>query len=183
SLKDKLVRYNAEDCLALKGVVDLLTRIAPGGTQVALAGSTSPGVVHTEDLQKAAVRGHRFGTKDSSLPGFNYVNRCAYFDHQRDKVFARSHPQLKAIKKRQATRRAVRINKVINLPCERCRACNSKNIFQIRTRRRLIIDLKFFRDGVKRWATKYQSWDYRCGNCDSTFTNPEFPQLKTKFGR
>jgi predicted RecB family nuclease len=183
SLKDRLVRYNAEDCLALKAVVDLLTRLVPGGTPGALAGSTSPGVVHTEDLQKAPVRGHRFGTKDSSLPGFGYVNRCAYFDHQRDKVFARSHPQFKAIKKRQETRRAVRINKVIKLPCERCPACDSNNIFQIGTGRRLIIDLKFFRDGVKRWATKYQSWNYRCAKCDSIFTHPEFPQVKTKFGR
>lgn len=32
SLQERLVRYNAEDCLALKAIVDLLARIAPGGT-------------------------------------------------------------------------------------------------------------------------------------------------------
>jgi predicted RecB family nuclease len=183
SLKEKLVRYNAEDCLALKAVVDLLTRIVPGGTPGALTGSTSPAVVHTEDLQKAPVRGHRFGKKESSLPGFDYVNQCAYFDHQRDKVFARSHPQLKAIKNRQKTRHAVRINKVVELACKRCPACNSKRLFQIGNIAHQIIDLKYFRDGVKRWVTKFKSWNYRCGKCDSIFTHPEFPQVATKYGR
>ena len=72
---------------------------------------------------------------------------------------------------------------MIKLPCERCPGCNSTNLFQIGTSRRQIIDLKFFRDGVKRWASKYQSWNYRCGKCDSIFTHPEFPQVTTKFGR
>jgi predicted RecB family nuclease len=183
SLKDKLVRYNAEDCLALRAVVDLLTCIVPGGTPGALTGSTSPEVVHTEDLQKAPVRGHRFGKKDSSLPGFNYINQCAYFDHQRDKVFARSHPQFKAIKSRQRTRHSVRINKVVELVCQRCPACKSRRVSQIGEIAHQIIDLKFFRDGVKRWVTRFQSWDYRCAKCHTIFTHPEFPPVTTKFGR
>jgi predicted RecB family nuclease len=183
SLKQKLVRYNAEDCLVLKAVVELLALIAPGGTPGELAGSTSPAVVHTKDLQKAPVRGHRFGTKDSSLLGFAYVNQCAYFDHQRDKVFARTHPQLKAIKNRQRTRRAVRINKVVELPCERCPACNSKSLFQMGSITQRIIDLKYFRDGVKKWVTRYRSWNYRCGKCDRIFTHTEFPQVTTEYGR
>src|SRR5262249_35731520 len=112
-----------------------------------------------------------------------YVNQCAYFDHQRDKVFARTRPQLKAIKNRQKARHAVRINKVVELSCKRCPACNSKNLFQIGSITRQIIDLKYFRDGVKRWITKYQSWNYRCGKRDHIFTHPEFPQVTTKYGR
>jgi predicted RecB family nuclease len=183
SLKERLVRYNAEDCLALKALVDLLTRIAPEGSAATLAGSTSPAVVHTEDLQKAPGRRHRFGRKDSSLPGFNYVNQCAYFDYQRDKVFARTRSQVRGLKKRQKARHVVRINKVVELACKRCPACNSKKLFSIGNITHQIIDLKFFRDGVKRWATRYQSWNYRCGKCDSTFTHPQFPQVTTKFGR
>ena len=183
SLKEKLVRYNAEDCLALKAVVELLARIAPGGMPGTLAGLACPPVVHTEDLQKAPVRGHRFGTKDSSLPGFAYVNQCAYFDHQRDKVFARTHPQFKGTKNRQKTRHAFRINKVVELPCERCPACNSKDLFRIGSITQRIIDLKYFRDGVKRWVTKYRSWNYRCGKCDRILTHPQFPQVTTTYGR
>jgi hypothetical protein len=183
SLKERLVRYNAEDCLALKAVVDLLIRIAPGGSAGTFEGSKSPAVIHTEDLQKAPGRRHQFGKKESSLPGFDYVNRCAYFNHQRDKVFARSHPKLRAIKKRQKAPEAVRINKVVELACKRCPACNSKRLFQIGNIAHQIIDLKYFRDGVKRWVTKFQSWKYRCGKCDSIFTHPEFPQVTTKYGR
>jgi predicted RecB family nuclease len=183
SLKERLVRYNTEDCLALKAVVDLLTRIAPEASPGTLAGSTSPAVVHTEDLQKAPVRGHRFGKKDSTLPGFDCVNKCAYFDHQRDKVFARTHPQLKTIKKGQKVPHAVRINKVIELACKRCPACNSKRRFQLGKITHQIIDLKYFRDGVKRWVTEFQSWNYKCGRCNSIFTHPEFPEATTKYGR
>src|SRR5262249_24362679 len=142
--------YNAEDCLALKAVVDLLTRIAAGASAGTFGGSTSPAVVHTEDLQKAAGRRHQFGKKESSLAGFDYVNQCAYFNHQRDKVFARSHPQLRPIKKRQKAPEAVRINKVVELACKRCPACNSKRFCQIGSIAHQTIDLKYFRDGVKR---------------------------------
>jgi predicted RecB family nuclease len=183
SLKERLVRYNAEDCLALKALVDLLTRIAPDGSAGTPAGSTSPAVVHTEDLRKAPGRRHRFGRKDSSLPGFDYVNRCAYFDYQRDKVFARAHSRVKAIKKEQKARPAIRINKVVELTCNRCPACNSKKLSQIGNVSHEIIDLKYFRDGVKRWVTRFQSWNYRCGKCHRILTHPEFPQVTTKYGR
>jgi predicted RecB family nuclease len=183
SHKAKLVRYNLEDCIALKAVVDLLACIAPKGTAGGVSSLTSPEVVRTEDLQKAPVRRHQFGKKDSSLPGFNYVNQCAYFDHQRDKVFARTNSQIKAIKNRRKARLHVRINKVVELTCKRCSACNSKKLRQIGSITQQIIDLKFFRDGVKRWVTKYQSWNYHCEKCDNIFIHAEFPQVTTKYGR
>jgi predicted RecB family nuclease len=92
SQKAKLVRYNMEDCLALKAVVEFLARVAPGGTAGGLGDPTSPEVVRMQDAQGHAGRRHRFGKKQSTLPGFDYVNRCAYFDHQRDKVFRPDEP-------------------------------------------------------------------------------------------
>src|SRR5262249_23677480 len=59
ALKDKLIRYNAEDCAALKAIVDLLRQIAPGGSWVPV-GSASPAVVHTDDLHQVSHRRHRF---------------------------------------------------------------------------------------------------------------------------
>lgn len=183
SLKEKLLRYNAEDCLALKAMVDLLTRIAPGVTGGGVASLTSPAVVHTEDLQKAPGRRHQFGKKDSGLPGFHYVNQCAYFDHQRDKVFARTNPRLKAVQNRRKARPSVRVNKLIKLACQRCPACNSKKVGQASGIAQQVIDLKFFRDGAKRWVMKYRSWNYRCEKCGSAFTHPDFPHVVTKYGR
>jgi hypothetical protein len=45
------------------------------------------------------------------------------------------------------------------------------------------IDLKYFRDGVKRWITTYLSWHYGCGTRKTIFTHPAFPQVATKYGR
>jgi predicted RecB family nuclease len=185
SLKAKLVWYNMEDCLALKVVVEFLVQVAPG---VAAGGSgdpTSPEVVRVEDAQGHADRRHRFGKKESTLSGFDYVNRCAYFDHQRDKVFVRTNPRLKAAKQRQrrAGRLVLPINKVVELPCKRCLSCNSKKVFQIGGITQQIIDLRYFRDGLKRWVTKYVSWRYSCTKCKAIFTHPDFPQVTSKYGR
>ena len=185
SQKAKLVRYNVEDCLALKAVVEFLARIAPGGTAGGPGDPTSPEVVRTEDLQGHAGRRHRFGKKESTLPGFDYLNKCAYFDHQRDKVFVRTNPRLRAIsqRRRRARRPALPINKVVELPCKRCPSCNSRKLFQIGGITQQIIDLRYFRDGVKRWVTKYMSWQYSCTKCGAIFTHPDFPQVTTKYGR
>ena len=185
SLKAKLLRYNLEDCLALRAVTEFLARIAPGGTTGSSGDGGSPEVVRTEDSQRAAGRRHRFGKKESGLAGFDYVNRCAYYDHQRDKVFVRTNPRLKAVKqrKRRTRRLALPINKVVELPCKRCPSCNSRKLFQIVGLTQQIIDLRYFRDGVKRWITKYVSWRYSCTKCRDIFTHPDFPQVATKYGR
>jgi hypothetical protein len=185
SLKAKLVRYNMEDCVALKAIVEFLARIALGGTAGGPADPTSPEVVRTGDLQRHAGRRHRFGKMESDLPGFDHVNRCAYFDHQRDKVFVRTNPRLKAVnqRRRRLRRPALPINKVVELPCKWCLSCNSRKLFQIGGITRKIIDLRYFQDGVKRWITKYISWQYRCTRCGAAFAHPDFPQVTTKYGR
>src|SRR5262249_21332929 len=55
--------------------------------------------------------------------------------------------------------------------------------FRIGSITQRIIDLKYFRDGVKRWVTKYRSWNYRCRKCDRILTHPQFPQVTTTYGR
>jgi len=67
SLKAKLHRYNLEDCLALRGIVALLIRVAPAGVAGEPARPLTLDVVHTEDLQRQTGRQHRFGKKESAL--------------------------------------------------------------------------------------------------------------------
>jgi hypothetical protein len=118
------------------------------------------------------------------LPGFAFVNKCAYFDHQRDKVFARTNRRIKGLKSRRKPRRkAVRIDKVVELPCERCPACNARRLYQIGGVSQLIIDLRYSRSGVRKWVVKYLSWEYSCSRCGGIFTHPEFPRVTTKYGR
>jgi predicted RecB family nuclease len=184
SQKPKLVQYNMEDCLALRAVVQFLARIAPDGTAGGPGDQTSPEVVRTEDLRRHAGHRHRFGKKKCALPGFDYLNKCAYFDHQRDKVFVRTNPRLRAVnqRKRRARRMVLPNNKLVELPCKRCRSCNSRKLIQIGGIGRQIIDLRYFRDGIKRCVTKYVSWKYRCTKCGAVFCHVDFPQSSTKYG-
>jgi predicted RecB family nuclease len=185
SLKAKLLQYNLEDCLALRAVTEFLARIAPGGPADSSGEPGLPEVVRTEDSQRATGRRHRFCKQEPAVPGFDYLNKCAYFDHQRDKVFVRTNPLLKEAKqrKRRACRPALPINKVVELACKRCPSCNSRKLFQIVQITQQIIDLRYFRDGVKRWITKYVSWRYSCTKCGAIFTHPDFPQVTSKYGR
>src|SRR5438105_3610234 len=89
--------------------------------------------VRTEDFPKPAGRAHLFQKQEPALPGFEYLNECAYFDHQRAKVFVRTNSRLKALnqRKRRSRRSTLRINKEVELSCKRCPDCNSKRLFQI----------------------------------------------------
>ena len=186
ALKSKVLRYNQEDCIALKMLVDFLTPLGGDGNfQLGSVVGSGPAIASVEDLRTATEQRHRFGKKEAALSGFEYINKCAYFDYQRQKVFVRTHGQFKKMHKRQqrSGRPSQRVNKTVELSCKRCPACGSR---QIRARRQLsrkLIDLKYFSSGVKKWVIKYVSPRYQCKKCDATFIPETFPQDKTKYGR
>ena len=91
SFKDALIRYNGQDCEALRTICSFVSRstalasernTVPGGTE---------GVMFTDSLRKVG-EGNRpiFRKAEFFCPEFEVVNKCAYFDYQRDRVFART---------------------------------------------------------------------------------------------
>jgi hypothetical protein len=90
-----------------------------------------------------------------------------HFDYQREKVYVRTHPHFKIVNKnhRKFRRVSTRVNKVESIESYRCPHCQSKKIEKgQQTSHDVIdlIDLKFFRNGVKKWTTRVLSWRYRC---------------------
>jgi DNA-directed RNA polymerase subunit RPC12/RpoP len=47
---------------------------------------------------------------------------------------------------------------------------------------RIVVDLKFFNKGVKRWVTRYESQKYKCLNCGALFIPESFPTSNDKYG-
>jgi hypothetical protein len=185
SIKGRLTQYNLEDCLALKRVVEFIGHVISARASDLGGIQASTSAVYTDDLPKADT-GHKciFGKQDFALEELDYINRCAYFDCQRDKVFVRTHKPLRAASKIEQRSRelACRPNKYIELVLSKCPSCRSKKLTSGRAIRRQVVDLKFFRSGVKRSVLNYASWYYSCSRCGSDVMPVELPDATTKYG-
>ena len=141
-------------------------------------------IVHTGELPSTVSRKHKFGKAQFCLPDFEFVNRCAYFDYQRDRAYLRIKKDLSIPKPRLTPKRLHRakINKRIEVSLKRCPFCNNRRISQGQAVSTRIIDMKFLDSGVKKWVTTHSSWLYHCDKCGNTFSPPGYPQTATLYG-
>jgi transposase len=119
-----------------------------------------------------APRGDEKGGRVMNYPELETINKAAYWDYQRERVYVKSRYKAKCTPQRKANRRILpRPNTSIECPRpSRCPACNSKLIYRHGGKRSAtIIDLKFMKYGIKRWITRYVTQRYRCRSCPRTF--------------
>ena len=184
-LKTRLLRYNQEDCLALKMVTDFMLSCNRDGSPETIAGLPAhPDVVHTCDLQLTIARSHRFCVISFVLPELDFVNKCAYFDYQREKVFVRTNKEMRRVNRRKTTGRNGDLtpNSCTKLECRKCPSCGSRRIQEGKRSSRVIADLKFSITGVKRWIIRYDAHWYHCERCDEAFLPEHYPTDKGKYG-
>ena len=107
------------------------------------------------------------------------MNKCAYFDYQRDRVFARTRrvPRILSVRVAPKTKRRLWLATTVAEPCKRCTTCGSRNIVCEKRFVRWVIDLKFYktRIGVKKWQPRYVFLKYRCRKCHEIFASPNVP--------
>ena len=172
SLKATILAYNAQDCEALERLVGRLVELFQ--TSPEIEGSSQDDVVHTEKLK----REHPYGFKRNtfSFPELDVINKAAYWDYQRERVYVKSNTGLKATLARSSRiRKVLSPNKTIDCPGPRsCPKCSSKNFFGHGKKSKIVTDLKFMRHGIKRWITLYRFHRYKCQNCGATF----FPEKR-----
>ena len=81
-----------EDCIGLKIVADFIDQI---GQHKNAAPDTQTAFVHTDCIEKEVRRRERFGRKEFMQDEFDFINRCSYFDYQRDRMSARDGRRLR----------------------------------------------------------------------------------------
>jgi hypothetical protein len=176
NIKAQLLQYNQDDCRALKRVVESIDRLISSDAPT-LLGDAYCSAISTADLRPTSRGTHRFGKIKFALPGFDTVNRSAYFDYQRQKIFVRTSTPLKRVFTKSIPRRPrLKPNRVLQIESKKCVTCGSRKIFQLSPLKRTLIDLKFFRGGVKKWVTNYLSWNYKCAKCGELFTPEGVPK-------
>ena len=84
--KQKLLTYNHEDCQALRTVADYLERLS------ATNNVEKYPTIHTDQIKRDKPY-DIFRENKFCFPDLEKINRCAYFDYQRDKVYARISPR------------------------------------------------------------------------------------------
>jgi Transposase IS66 family/RNase_H superfamily len=180
SWKEKLLQYNQDDCRALMNVREWLSDLALGD--------------QSDNLQKENVQlvsqmkkhsPYRLRANVEFGEDFQVINKAAYFNYQRDKIYWRKQPKSQtpptARKQKPKHRKGgvriwqpKKINQVVVLPAlEKCRRCGSTRIYHFAKWKASTIqtDLKFTVSGIRRHVIQYQSPISECRDCDTRMTH------------
>jgi predicted RecB family nuclease len=183
AVKRQLLTYNQEDCLALRRVTEFLVAACAGAA--GQPPGDGPEVASAQDIRPAGA--FHFGPQQFFCPELAAINRCAYADYQRDKVYVRTCPAMRESlrRKRRASRRRLRVNAAVE--CSRpqvCPECGGSQIhlFGRRLACKVVSDLRITPSGVRRWLVRYRSFRYRCWSCQTTFLGDEYRAATARFG-
>jgi predicted RecB family nuclease len=173
--KQKLITYNAEDCRALKCVTEALETI---GQQ-----EKTPPQDSKPDWEEVAFAPSKrtWGKIHFVLPDFDYINKCAYFQYQDDRVRLRDKTQ---VKKRTKTKRLpkhgrLRPNVRIDITASNCPHCGSGNLRRAgkAVLKRQAHDLVFRPSGIGRYTIEYSAAPIRCLDCNRTSSSRKLKHL------
>ncbi|MBM4146959.1 MAG: IS66 family transposase [Nitrospira sp.] len=173
--KDMLLNYNNEDCQVLMVVKKWIHRLLLDKCQEQPCDHK-----YVKDIKVHGT--YKFGKIDYLTPDLDQINNCAYFNYQREKILIKTNRKLRKIinkqKGLQNSRKRLRANTHVKVyPPKRCPHCGDKRKFYVHKKdTRLIQDLKFIKDGVKRWVIEYERREFRCSNCFKIICRGKFRQ-------
>lgn len=175
--KEILLQYNRDDCTALENVVSALRGISNHE-------ESRPGnVASIEDVKVASL--YKFGSADFCLHEFDYINRCAYFDYQKNKIYLsrESHQRRVKARRSQRARRRCRVSKIVVIAARnRCVACGNDSLYKHGKDKKLVFDLKFSKFGVRRHIVRYLAPRMRCRGCKKALFPGRYLRVSSKYG-
>jgi len=178
-LMQRLITYNAEDCMALAQLNGKLCKLFVNDDKA----KCSTDVVHADFLPPSFPC--TFKKNQFQFSEFEQINQASYWDYQRDKILVKSSDRLKRIARKSAMKRRLktRLNKIVDWPRPTvCPKCGGHKIYKHQTAMKTVIDVKFGSASVKKWATKYRFHYFRCPACRAVFYNSERTWGGQKFG-
>jgi predicted RecB family nuclease len=180
SIKQKLIDYNRADCKLVVVLVHFIYRTTSAGLG---DGDGNIAIERTDDLALTRPHWQLFAPKPFALTDLEHVNKSAYFDYQREKVFVRTHSQFKAKGNRYRTRAATpKPSRTHLIESETCPYCQGRKLERYAESSHDVTDLDFSHRGVRRYITRFVSWRYRCGTCSKTFRSEDRLPHPQKYG-
>jgi hypothetical protein len=174
--KDRLVRYNQDDCRALLVLHQWLGR---------LASDHQP-----ENVQQVAqMKKHtpyRLQHNKEFGDDFQLITKAAYFDYQRNKIYWRNELKKQTPSGSSARERPEqlgqgymawkpkKINEVVIMPpFKTCPGCGHNKLYQSHETKSSVLqtDLKFTASGIRTHVTEYRSGTAKCAKCGKKTMN------------
>ncbi len=178
--KNALLSYNIEDCRAAEVVAEALKKIFARQP----LSDDRPKAVDVDALKVPFSR--TYGPFVGATTDFQSVNRAAYWDYQREKVYVRAAKRSlikKKLKKKLSRNAPPRPDATIceeGRPPMTCSSCRQRRIWKAGRQQRTTIDIIFTKKGARRQIIRHQIQRYRCAECRQEFGEP---RQKTRIGR
>ena len=171
-LKDTLIRYNYEDCVALKTIAVFLYSIFDD------TGDSSNKKLEKISLVEEIKSHHEqpnYAPLDYVSKDIEVITKCAYFEYQRNRIFFRTNENMLRINKRKEKQTKIKwkSNKIVELKALKCLYCKSNDI-RLSNRKdnlcsKLYLDLRISSGGIKKWIIVYNTGIYFCCSCKRHF--------------
>ena len=113
-IKQRLVTYNSEDCQALELVERTIHGLCLAGKQPESGKAGNPDVVCADSVKPDYP--YRLGHKTFAMPELEEINKAAYWNYQRERVYVRSGKRPRRKRASRPSNEALRVNKVDCLP-------------------------------------------------------------------
>lgn len=184
AFKEMLTTYNMEDCSALRMVTEFLYAICP----VQLSLSQPQALTHeghqVSRIEESEPQWSRreWCRAEFALPDFEFINKRAYFDYQRDRVFIRTSKSLKRSTHRRRNskkKKHPRANRSVEISTQQCPLCGATDVIRKPDGRlaRSVFDLRITRSGIRRWVTRFTTAWHWCIGCGERFLPREYLRL------
>jgi predicted RecB family nuclease len=175
SLKSKLSTYNLEDCGALKKITECIYMIIEASKHRENEQTSSgigPQIGWAEEFRCPSSRPDWRG-QTFSLPDFDFINKCAYFDYQREKVFFRTSKAIRRSCTQESRKRArkPRPNRKIEIRANKCPRCSGGDIARSKIQKHVKVayDLRFSEGGIRRQVIHCIAALHKCRQCKAAF--------------
>jgi hypothetical protein len=154
SSKERLIRYNLDDCAALLKVKKWFDSLA------------------VTEIKKYSP--YHFDVNPEFGEDFNVISKAAYFDYQRSRIYFRDkkpavkpNTKIKHLGRGHVVWQPKKANEVIVAPFRPCCPyCGHKKIYHSEKKKSFKqTDLKFTPSGIKQWVIEFRSGMGKCARC------------------
>jgi predicted RecB family nuclease len=193
--KRKLCEYNRDDCAALRRVTECLSQVLNNDDQNSQYLLSNGNELAVSEVRKNGEAEYEWAWGNISFahPDFEFVNKCAYFSYQRQRVYVRNNKWIKREVKsrRKRVNKSLKISQHIHHGALKCPACKRKTSVAIiakeretdcpvpRTKR--AYDLAFTPSSARRKVLGFHTTVHRCTSCGHEFVPEKHSRLDRHF--
>jgi predicted RecB family nuclease len=192
--RNRLVAYNREDCAALRRVAEFLQAHGPGaGTGGGAKPDTAsdPLVASVEEIDQLGAP-KRWGEIAFVHADYQFINGCARFDYQRQRVYARTSKLIRKTRRKayQHRNRKLRASQRVQVIARTCPSCGEMDIIRwpkgkpgcgYKTRYKRSFDLVLTPAGIRRRVIEFRAAVHECRTCGTVFIPERYERAAKHF--